>query len=251
LAGLAHSYTSTSLDYLSLNARATGKLAEAAAQQGVKHFIYLSTAKVYGEGWPDGEPHPAYVETDTPEPADDYALSKLRAEQHLKDITGQSAMRCTILRPPLVYGPGVRANFLQMLGAVRKGVPLPLASIRNRRSLVYVNNLCALIQNLIEKQPASDRIYGIADVSISTPDLIRAVAAALDVPSRLFPCPVGLLRLAGRLIGRTGAIERLTRSFVVDASRIEKELGWRPPIPLPEAMRATAEWYTGQVSSEA
>lgn len=243
LAGLAHTPNADAEDYHLLNVTVTHSLAEAAAKAGVRHFVFMSTAKVYGDGWPVTVQRNAYTESDKPDPQDDYAASKLRAEEQVADVAQQAGMCCTVLRPPLVYGPGVRANFLRLMSLVDRGFPLPLASVSNLRSLVYVENLAELICLLVQFNPEKSGIYNVADIDISTPDLIRRLADALSVRVRLFPLPPLLLDVAGKLTGLSSAVERLTQSLLIDSSRIRNDLGWVSPISPGEAMRRTAEWY--------
>lgn len=153
-------------------------------------------------------------------------------------------MHTTVLRPPLVYGPGVKANFLALLSAVSRGVPLPLGRINNRRSLIYVDNLASAIIACVDSTAAAGRIYNVADdPSVSTPDLVRALAAASGISPRLFPVPPAALEACGALVGRKETVKRLTRSFEVDSSAIRSELGWRPPHSFETGIERTVRWY--------
>lgn len=243
LAGLAHRPGAARNEYELHNTIVTRRLGEAAVNTGVRHFLFVSTAKVHGEGFPPENEQEAYTGTDAPSPRDDYAASKLEAEQALLDIADGSVMRVTILRPPLIYGPGVRANFLQLMRFIDKGVPLPLASVENRRSLMFVDNLCDLIARILESPVASSRVYGVSDAVLSTPDLIRSIASGLSVSPKLFPFPLALLQLAGRLTGRRGMVDRLTQSFVIDDTDVRRDFHWQPLVSLEEGMRVTGEWY--------
>ncbi|WP_347258651.1 SDR family oxidoreductase [Methylocaldum sp.] len=226
--------------YDEVNRAGTERLARAAVAFGTRRFVFLSTLKVHGEDSGCG----AFRESDAPRPADPYAVSKWRAEQVLNGLASVGGFELVIVRPPLVYGPGVKANFLALMKAVDRGCPLPLAAVANRRSLVYVGNLVSAIVACLEHPAAAGKTYLVADGEpISTPELIRGIARALGRPARLLPVPAGVLRLAGRLVGRGDAVERLLGSLAVDDTRIRRELGWTPPFSMDEGLHATAAWY--------
>ena len=231
-------------DFFRINVEGTRGLVDAALAAGVRRAVFVSSAKVYGESSPldaQGRPH-AFTASDEPRPAGPYGASKLAAEELLRERCATAQVALTILRPPLVYGPGNKANLFALMRAIERGVPLPLASVRNARSLVFVDHLAAAIVAALARADGA-RLYPIADVELSTPALIAALAAGMGRPARLLPCPVGLLALAGRVTGRSAAIARLTGSFVLDHALIADELGWRPRLGLAEAMRLTADWY--------
>jgi len=216
-----------------VNVEATRALASAAAASGVRRFVFVSTAKVLGEENVDGP----WTEQAHAAPQDVYARSKWAAEQALAGLVPVSSLEPVTLRPPLVYGPGVRANFLSLMRAVDLGWPLPFASIENHRSLIYVGNLADAIARCIESPAAAGKTYLVSDgPAVSTPDLCRALGVALGRPARLFRFPVALLELAPPL-------RKLTRSLEVDDSAIRRELGWTPPYTFAEGIRATAERY--------
>ena len=224
--------------YLVENCDGAVKLAQDAIEVGVRRFIFLSTSKVLGDESCEGP----LDETAPMRPGDAYAASKLAAEQALPSLGG--GMHTTVLRPPLVYGPGVKANFLALLSAVSRGVPLPLGRINNRRSLIYVDNLASAIIACVDSTAAAGRIYNVADdPSVSTPDLVRALAAASGISPRLFPVPPAALEACGALVGRKETVKRLTRSFEVDSSAIRSELGWRPPHSFETGIERTVRWY--------
>lgn len=226
--------------YREVNTAATERLARAAAAAGVRRFVYVSSIKVNGESTSERP----FTEVDIPAPADAYGISKWEAEQALSRVRRESGLEVVVLRPPLVYGPGVKANFLSLVEAVARGWPFPLAAVRNQRSLIYVGNLVSAIVRCLEHPAAAGRTYLVADGEpVSTVELIRAIACALRRPARLFPVPTGLLRLAGRLTGRGDAVERLLGSLAVDFSLIRRELAWTPPYTFEEGIQATAEWY--------
>jgi len=217
-------------DFDRVNCGATTRLAHAATDAGVRRFVFLSTVKVHGES----SEH-ALTAADPARPADDYARSKWAAEQALVDVADR--MATVTLRPPLVYGPGVGGNFRTLMNIVARGLPLPLAGIANRRSLIALDNLVAAIIWSLEAPPGA---YLPCDgEDLSTPALIRRLAAAMDRPARLFAAPACALRLAARLAGRAGAYGRLAGSLTVDGALP----GWRPPVRVDEALAATAAWY--------
>jgi UDP-glucose 4-epimerase len=221
--------------YRETNTESTLNLARQAARAGVKRFVFISTIKVNGEG--RDEP---YRETDVPAPEDAYALSKWEAEQGLHRIAQETGLEIVILRPPLVYGPGVKANFLRLMQTVQKGWPLPLGAIRNRRSLLYLGNFVDAIQVCVEHPAAAGQTFLLDDGEpVSTPDLIRALARAMGRPARLLAVPVGVLELAGALLGKRAAVARLAGSLYVDSSAIRSRLGWTPPFSMEAGVAAT------------
>jgi len=183
----------------------------------------------------------AFTETDAPSPQDPYGISKWEAEQILSRVSQETGLEVVIVRPPLVYGAGVKGNFAQMLKVLDKGIPLPLASIHNQRSLAYVGNLVDSLIACATHPAAAGQTYLVSDgEDISTPDLLRQLGAAMGHPARLFPCPPALLKLAGRLTGKSDQVERLLGSLQVDSGKIRRELGWTPPFTLQEGLRLTA-----------
>lgn len=239
LAARVHVMHDTAADPLALyretNTAATLNLARQAAQAGIKRFVFVSTVKVNGEGR-----DAAYVETDVPAPEDAYAISKWEAEQGLRQIERETGMEVVVLRPPLVYGPGVKANFRRLLDTVERGWPLPFGAIDNRRSLLYLGNFVDAIRLCLEHPDAAGQTFLIDDGEpVSTPELIRAVAHAMDKPARLPAVPVGLLKLAGTALGKRAAIERLTGSLWVDSALIRTRLGWTPPYSMAAGLAET------------
>jgi len=221
--------------YRATNTDATLNLARQAAQAGVKRFVFISTIKVNGEGRDE-----AYRESDVPAPQDPYAISKWEAEQGLWQIAEETGLEVVILRPPLVYGPGVKANFLRLMQVVKKGWPLPLGAVRNRRSLLYLGNFVDAIRVCIEHPAAAGHTFLIDDGQpVSTPELVRAVARAMGRPARLLAIPVGLLAFAGALLGKRAAVARLAGSLYVDSSAICSRLGWTPPYTMEAGLEVT------------
>lgn len=229
LAALAHVAGADEARLREVNVDVAAAIGQAAADHGA-HLVFLSSVKALGE---ESACRPLN-ESSSLAPADAYGRAKADAERALSAI---ERLRLTILRPPLVYGPGVKANFLLLLHAVARGWPLPLASIDNRRSLVYLGNLCDAIARSIESPRALGRTYCVSDgAPISTPELCRALGAALGRSAHLFRFPVALLDLAPPL-------RKLTRSLEVDDGALRRDLGWSPPYSFEDGVRATAHWY--------
>jgi nucleoside-diphosphate-sugar epimerase len=243
LAARVHVMDATAADrtqYEQTNVSGTERLAGAAARAGVKRFVFVSTVKVNGEA--TGER--AFQADDRAEPRDDYGRSKLEAERRLQEIDASSAMRVAIIRPPLVYGPGVRANFLRLLSWSERALPLPLARVNNVRSIVSVWNLCDLIWSLLMRESPTCGVFMISDgQDISTPELIRLLAHSMGRSARLFPAPIALLRIGAALAGKSEEFRRLCGSLAVDISDTRERLGWTPPVSLDEGLRRTADWY--------
>ncbi|MEA3421890.1 MAG: SDR family oxidoreductase, partial [Acidobacteriota bacterium] len=256
-------------EYRKVNVEGTKCLAIAAANAGVKRFIFISSIKVNGEGREAGrksderqtsnekneelatDPHrlaqtfvratcsgknshrfakekaegrsDPYTEMDIPEPHDPYAVSKWEAEQVLRDVEADTGLEVVILRPPLVYGPGVKANFLRLVNMVKIGIPLPFGCIKNRRSLIYIGNLVDAIKTCMIDPHAAGKTYLVSDgEDVSTPELIRRIGAAFRRRALLLPVPVWIMRIAGRIVGKSNEVERLVGSLTVDISKIRK-----------------------------
>lgn len=237
LANIAHK--SADPDLLQrVNVEGTRSIASQGAVAGARRFVYLSSIKALGEET-RGQ---AFDGAEVPAPVDAYGRAKLAAEQELAEVARRTGLEAVILRPPLVYGPGVKANFLALLRAVDVGLPLPFAGIENRRSLLYVGNLCDAIIRCLEAPQAAGQTFLVSDgTPVSTPQLCRALGEALQHPARLFPFPTPLLELYPGL-------RPLTRSLEVDDHAIRRELGWRPPYTLARGLRATAQWYRARGS---
>ena len=235
-------------EYRRVNVDATRRLAEQAVAAGVRRLVFLSSIKVNGEAT-HGRP---YTEEDPPRPEDAYGTTKLEAEQVLQRLGEKSGLETVVLRPPLVYGPGVKGNFLRLLATVARGLPLPLASLDNRRSLLYVGNLVDAILAALRAPQAAGRTYLVSDgEDHSTPELVRAIAAALGVSARLFACPEVALRVCAMALGRRREFDRLAGSLQIDDSRIRRELSWRPRYSLGLSLAETAQWYHSQSGAQA
>lgn len=224
-----------------VNVDGTLTLARQAADAGVKRFIFISSIKVNGEGTLRGNPYTAF---DTPAPEDPYGISKMEAEQGLRLIADETGMEVVIIRPVLVYGPGVKANFLSMMRWVHKGIPLPLGAINNSRSLVSLDNLVDLIVTCIDHPAAANQTFLVSDgEDLSTTELLRRVGAAVDKPARLLPVPPKLLEFGASLLGKKAVAQRLLGSLQVDISHTCSTLGWKPPVTVDEALAKTAAFY--------
>ena len=229
--------------YLDVNLHGTECLAKAAARVGVKRFVFLSSVKVNGEG-AGARP---YTALDVPHPEDAYGKSKWLAEQAVVQVAEQSGMRAAIVRAPLVYGPGVRANFLRLLRCVDRQIPLPLGAIRNRRSLVSVWNLCDLLTNLLKNSTPSGVAWMVSDgADLSTPALIRGLGRAMGRRVRLLPVSPRILYAGGLLVGRKAEVGRLCGSLAVDISSTRERLSWSPPLSVEEGLARTVSWYLSE-----
>jgi nucleoside-diphosphate-sugar epimerase len=222
-------------EYRAVNVEGTRVLAEQAADAGVKRFIFLSSVKVNGEQSNVGRP---FIETDVPLPQDPYGISKWEAEQCLWDVAKKTGMEVVIIRPPLVYGPGVKANFAALMRAVQRGYLLPLGAVHNQRSLVALDNLVDFIIVCASHPLAANKTFLVSDGrDMSTTQLIRGMAQAAGVSARLLSVPVSLLRAAASLFEKTEAINRLCGNLQVDISTARQLLGWIPPIAVEEGLR--------------
>lgn len=227
--------------YDRVNFRGTERLARQAAEAGIERFVFLSTVKVNGEATDDVP----FAETDPVFPLGPYAMSKWRAEKALSRIAEETQLKVTVLRIPLVYGPGVGGNFLRLMKWIYWGIPLPLAGIKNRRSLLYLGNLVDALMACAVTQSAAGKTFFVSDdEDVSTPELIRRLAAAMGKNARLFHLPISLLRFADK----RRAVNRLSQSLVVDSSAIRRETGWTPPYSMDCGLGETAKWFLNSLS---
>ena len=245
LAARAHVMNDTSTDALAefrrVNVEGTLHLARQAVKAGVQRFIFISSIKVNGEGTLPGHP---YTTEDLPDPVDPYGISKREAEDALRQLAIDTGLEVVIIRPPLIYGPGVKANFLSMIRFLDKGVPLPLAAIHNQRSLLALDNLIDLIITCIHNPAAANQTFLVSDgEDISTPELLQRTAAALGKKAWLLPIPGFLLAWGATLIGKQAMAQRLCGSLQVDISKTCTLLDWKPPVKVDEALRKTAHFY--------
>ena len=221
-------------EFRRMNVEATLNLARQAAVAGVRRLIFVSTAKVHGEFTAPGQ---MFSEHDPPSPKDAYAISKWEAEQGLHSISKSTGLELVIVRPPLVYGPGVRANFLALMNLVRRGWPLPFAAVANVRSLIALGNLVDFIGTCMTHPAAANQVFLVSDGhDLSTAELVSAIARAAGMPVRLFSVPVWLLLLAGGLTGQSKAMERLCKNLQLDIRKARTQLNWRPKLGVAEAL---------------
>lgn len=226
-------------EYRRVNVDGTLNLARQASAAGVKRFIFISSIKVNGEATVEGMPFTAGNEAS---PEDPYGLSKLEAEQGLMQLAPETGMEVVIIRPPLVYGPGVKGNFASMIKLVEKGLPLPLGCIHNQRSLVGIDNLVDLIIRCIDHPAAANQVFLAGDgEDLSTTELLRGVARAMGKPARLIPVPAGMLRLGATMLGKKSMAQRLLGSLQVDISKTRELLDWKPPYTVEEGLRRCFE----------
>jgi nucleoside-diphosphate-sugar epimerase len=224
--------------FRNINVEGTLNLARQAVKAGVRRFIFISTIKVNGENTLLGKPFTCF---DEPAPVDPYAISKREAEDGLRNIAKETGMEVVIIRPTLIYGPGVKANFHSMLSWLNKGIPLPFGAIDNKRSLVALGNLLDLIITCIDHPAAANQTFLVSDgEDMSTTELLERMAAALGKRARLLPLPMSLLHKVARLLGKQDLYQRLCQSLQVDMSKTKELLNWSPPISVNEALLKTA-----------
>jgi nucleoside-diphosphate-sugar epimerase len=222
-----------------VNVEGTLHLARMAVAQGVKRFIFISSIKVNGEMTILGEPYRA---DDSPAPVDSYGVSKMEAEQGLQQLAKETGMEVVIIRPPLVYGPGVKANFATMLKWLNKGIPLPFGAVYNQRSLIALVNLIDFIVTCIVHPKAANQTFLVSDgEDVSTTDLLKKTATAMGRNPRFLPVPVGIMRFVAKLLGKDAVADRLFGSLQLDISKARNLLGWTPPISVDEGLRRTVQ----------
>jgi nucleoside-diphosphate-sugar epimerase len=242
LAARVHVMNDTSVDPLAefrkVNVDGTLNLARQAASAGVKRFIFISSVKVNGEHTEAGKP---FTEEVAANPQDAYGISKLEAEQGLLKIAQETGMEVVIIRPPLVYGAGVKANFASMMRAVKRGVPLPLGAIHNKRSFVYVGNLVSMIMRCIDHPAAANQVFLVSDGhDLSTTELLRCCAVALRVKARLLPVPQKFIEVCANLLGKRAVAQRLCGNLQLDITKASTMLGWTPPFSVADGLQVTA-----------
>ena len=246
LAARVHVMSDKSTDPLAefrqVNVDGTAALARQAAVAGVRRFVFLSSVKVNGEFTEVGE---SFSADDIPASEDPYGVSKYAAEQLLRQIAAETGMEVVIIRPPLVYGPGVKANFESMMRWLARGVPLPLAAVtNNRRSLVALDNLVDLIVSCLHHPAAANQTFLVSDgEDISTAELLKRMGAAMGKPARLFYVPPALLKLGATLLNKPGIYQRLCGSLQLDITKTRQLLGWAPPVSVDEGLRRAAEGF--------
>ena len=225
-------------EFRRVNVQGTLNLARQSAVVGVGRFVFISSIKVNGEATQLERP---FTADDAPAPIDAYGVSKMEAEQGLREIALQTGMEVVIIRPPLVYGPGVKANFAALMRWLRYGVPLPLGAIPNRRSLVSLDNLVDLILTCLTHPAAANQTFLVSDgEDVSTTELLRRTGQALGRPARLIPVPASWLKLAAAMVGKPDVAQRLCESLQVDIEKTRRLLGWSPLISLDQGLKQTA-----------
>lgn len=229
------------VEFRRINVEGTLHLARQAASAGVRRFVFISSIKVSGEATQPGHP---FMAGDAPAPLDAYGISKMEAEQGLREIAAQTDIEVVIIRPPLVYGPGVKANFLTMMRWLARGVPLPLGAIDNRRSLVALDNLVDLIVTCLDHPAAANQTFLVSDgEDLSTTQLLQRMGRALGKPAHLIPVPPVLIKLGAALVGKPAVAQRLCGSLQVDISKTRQLLGWSPPVSVDEGLKKAAQGY--------
>lgn len=220
--------------YRTVNVQGTTQIATVAADCGVRRFVFVSSIKVNGERTYERP----FRSDDPPKPIDAYGVSKWEAEQALVEIAHRNGMEHVVVRPPLIYGPGVKGNFARMCGALERGLPLPLGAVNNRRSLVAVDNLVDALVLCSRHDAAAGGTFLVSDgEDLSTPELLQRLARAMGRRARLIPAPLALIRLGGRVLGRGAEVERLLQSLQVDIGATQEALGWSPPVAVDEGLR--------------
>lgn len=222
-------------EFRQVNTAGTLRLAQQAATAGVQRFIFISSIKVNGESTAEGKP---FKHDDLAMPADPYGISKAEAEAGLRQIAKDTGMEVVIIRPPLVYGPGVKANFAAMLNLAKKNLPLPLGAIHNKRSMVALDNLVDLIVTCIDHPQAANQTFLVSDDrDVSTTELLQLMTRAAGGKPRLIPVPMSWLRLVGKLTGKQAIIDRLCGNLQLDISHTKQTLGWKPVVSVEEGIR--------------
>ncbi len=225
-------------EFRKVNVNGTLNLAKQAVTAAVKRFVFISSVKVNGEYTQLDKP---FTEIDTPNPQDPYGISKSEAEQGLMLIAQKTGMEVVIIRPPLVYGAGVKANFASVMEMVSRCIPLPLGAIHNKRSFVYIDNLVSLIVKCVDHPAAANQVFLVSDGNdLSTTELLRGCANALGVRSRLLSIPQKLIEFLAALIGKKDVAQRLCGNLQVDITKARRLLDWKPPITVEEGLKATA-----------
>lgn len=229
-------------EFRRVNVDGTLNLARQASESGVRRFVFISSIKVNGEYTNLGHP---FTADQVPEPGDPYGISKYEAEIALRALSKETGMEVTIIRPPLVYGPGVKANFLSMMNSLQRGIPLPLGGVtKNRRSFVYIDNLISMIIACINHPAAANQTFLVSDDDdLSTRELLERIALALGRPSRLIVVPPALITFGSKLVGRAEIARRLCGSLQVSIKKNKDFLGWSPPVSMGEGLSQTATYF--------
>ena len=223
--------------YRDVNVGGTLELLRQSARAGVKRFIFLSSIKVNGEETIDGN---KFSEDSAPNPMDPYGVSKFEAEEGIKDFCKEVGMEYVIIRPPLMYGPGVKANYRKLLDVIYRGIPLPFACIHNRRSMLALGNLVDFLSVALTHPRAANQTFLLSDgEDLSSKELVEKISVAMGKRSRLIPLPVSMLKLIGTLFGKSPAVSRLLGSLQIDSSKAREYLSWTPPLTTQEGITLT------------
>jgi nucleoside-diphosphate-sugar epimerase len=226
-----------------VNVEGTLNLARQCAESGVKRFIFISSIKVNGEQTSNGM---AFTEKDEPEPCDPYAVSKYEAEEGLRNMALKTGMEVVVIRPPLIYGPRVKANFLSLMKLVKAGFPLPLGGVDNKRSMVSLNNIVDIIVTCLTHSKAGNQTFLVSDgEDLSVTQLLKRLASAMDVPSRLITVPSPCLQFGLRIIGKQSIADRLLGSLQIDNTKIKTLLNWSPILNVDEGLSKTVKFFIG------
>ena len=227
-------------EFLNVNLAIVEKIAIAASGAGVKRFVYTSTAKVNGEKTAEH----VFVESDKPNPEDPYSNSKLQSEEMLRNLSVRTNLKVIILRPPLVYGPGVKANFLTLMRVVNKGIPLPLGRINNKRSMIYVGNLVDALICCATNPKAENQTFFVSDGNdLSVADLSLKISEHMKKKCLIFPFPLKVIRFFGFVFNKSKVVNRMTDSLELDISFIKSRIGWAPPFTVNESISRTVNWF--------
>lgn len=233
-------------EFRRVNVEGTAALARAAVAEGVRRFVFVSTVKVNGELTAERP----FTEEDLPAPQNPYAVSKWEAENVLRNVSAETGLEVVIIRSPLVYGPGVRANFLSLMRLVERGLPLPLPGTNNRRSLIGVENLADCLVRCVTHPGAANQTFMVSDgQDVSTRELVVRLASLLGRTARFLPVSERAMRLAARLVGKRSVADRLLGSLEIDSSKVRCVLEWEPPVALDHGLEATARWYLESIGN--
>lgn len=227
--------------YIDVNTAATINLAKQAQKEGVKRFLFISSIKVNGERSLEGVPFTEHIDS---KPNDPYGLSKYLAEQQLQESCQHTGMDYVIIRPPLVYGPGVKANFLTMMNLVRKRMPIPLGSVSNKRSMIYIENLADAVVRCIEHNKAANQTFLVSDDDdVSTPRLLNSIGRHMDNKTRLIAIPESWISIGLKILKKGAIADKITGNLQLDITKIKTVLDWNPPVSFEDGMKRTVQDY--------
>ena len=243
LAGIAHKKSVSDNDYIKINSQGTLHLANEAQKYGVKRFVFISTIKVHGESTSAETDIASFTEEAPLRPQDGYSKSKLEAENALMDICTHGEMEYVILRSPLVFGPGVKANFLKLMDCVSKNYPMPFSGLSNKRSLIYIENLCHVIEAVINSSKCKNQVYLLKGDDISIVDLITEISKAFGRSPKLFYLPPVMLKSLALFFNQKSKLDRIQKSLIIDDNKIKNDLGWISLVDMIDGIQNTVSWY--------